>query len=74
MTLADVTSADLSDVIKALRKSPGTKPTGSVMINSYNGNTYGGVDIQLSVKGTKGTPTLVSEPVNPFCQKSVGRH
>ncbi|KAJ3362688.1 hypothetical protein GGF32_005710 [Allomyces javanicus] len=67
--MADVTLANLNDIIKTLCKSPDIKPMGSVMINSYNGNTYGGVDLQLTVKAKKGSPTLVTDLVYPLCQK-----
>ncbi|KAJ3348371.1 hypothetical protein GGF32_006248 [Allomyces javanicus] len=71
LALADVTSANFDNVLQVLRKSPDIKmnPTDSIMIKSYDGNTYSGADMQFMVRANKGTPTLVTDPVYPLCQK-----
>ncbi|KAJ3368252.1 hypothetical protein GGF31_006482 [Allomyces arbusculus] len=70
MALADVTSANWNTVLDVVRASPDihTNPMDAVVINSWNGDTYGGVNIQLAVTSTGGAVTLLTAPAYPLCQ------
>ncbi|KNE69533.1 hypothetical protein AMAG_14098 [Allomyces macrogynus ATCC 38327] len=69
MVLAGVTSANWEQVLGVVRASPGinVNPTDAVIVDSWNTDTYGGVDLQLTVSGTGDAVTLVTAPAYPLC-------
>ncbi|KNE63659.1 hypothetical protein AMAG_08762 [Allomyces macrogynus ATCC 38327] len=73
MALADVTSANWESVLNVVRASPDIKinPMDAVVINSWNSDTYGGVNLQLTVSSTSGAITLLTGPAYPLCQTPV---
>ncbi|KAJ3351861.1 hypothetical protein GGF32_004054 [Allomyces javanicus] len=73
MTLADVTSANWNTALDAVRASPDikTNPMDSVVMNSWNGDSYGGVNLQLTVTSTGGAVSLLTAPAYPLCQAAA---
>ncbi|KAJ3367478.1 hypothetical protein GGF31_007480 [Allomyces arbusculus] len=73
MALADVTSANLSEVADVVRKSPDIKlnPVDAVQIRSWNGDTYGSVDLQMTVSATTSAITMSMVPALPLCQNTT---
>ncbi|KNE63657.1 hypothetical protein AMAG_08760 [Allomyces macrogynus ATCC 38327] len=70
MALADVTSANTDAAADVVRKSPDIKlnPVDTVVINSWNSDTYGNVDLQLTVSATTSAVTMRMGPAFPLCQ------
>ncbi|KAJ3353870.1 hypothetical protein GGF32_002774 [Allomyces javanicus] len=80
LALADVTSATWNTALTVVRASADIKlsPTDAVFINSWDGNAYGGVNLQLTVSATSGAISLLPDlpgvqtaPVYPLCQTPV---
>ncbi|KAJ3358181.1 hypothetical protein GGF32_000687 [Allomyces javanicus] len=76
LILADATQANWADVVNAVRASTAVNPNplDAVVINSWDGNDYGGVALQLNVRATSDTITnagitLLSGPAYPLCQQ-----
>ncbi|KNE64844.1 hypothetical protein AMAG_10179 [Allomyces macrogynus ATCC 38327] len=80
MELAAVTAANWAAVVKAVGKdtSLSLNPTDAVIIGSWNGDSYAGSNLQLTVRkdaaGTiyNGGITLVTAAHYPLCQPAVG--
>ncbi|KNE64849.1 hypothetical protein AMAG_10184 [Allomyces macrogynus ATCC 38327] len=70
MALADVTSANTDAVADVVRKSPDIKlnPVDAVLVRSWNGDTYGNVDLQMTVSATTSAVTMRMRPAFPLCQ------
>ncbi|KAJ3368251.1 hypothetical protein GGF31_006481 [Allomyces arbusculus] len=70
LTLADVTWATWDAVPSAVRAIPDLQnnPTAAVIINSWNGDPYNDVTLQLSVSPRNGAVTTLTEPAFPLCQ------
>ncbi|KNE57538.1 hypothetical protein AMAG_03238 [Allomyces macrogynus ATCC 38327] len=78
LTLADVTQANWADVVNAVRASTAVNPNplDAVVVNSWDGNDYGGVALQLNVRATSDTITnagitLLNAPAYPLCQQAA---
>ncbi|KNE63658.1 hypothetical protein AMAG_08761 [Allomyces macrogynus ATCC 38327] len=80
LALADVTSGNWNTALTVVRASADIKlsPTDAVFINSWDGNAYGSVNLQLTVSATSGAISLLPDlpgvqtaPVYPLCQTPV---
>ncbi|KAJ3367476.1 hypothetical protein GGF31_007478 [Allomyces arbusculus] len=73
MALADVTAVNLNDLADMVRKSPDIKlnPVDSVLVNSWNGDTYGNVDLQMTVSATTSSVMMGMGPAFPLCQNTT---
>ncbi|KAJ3365098.1 hypothetical protein GGF32_000278 [Allomyces javanicus] len=69
MKLADVTLANLDDMIKVMRKSPDIKMNPMDSVSSWSGDSYGGVDLQMTVRANKGAVALVTALAYLTCQR-----
>ncbi|KAJ3353869.1 hypothetical protein GGF32_002773 [Allomyces javanicus] len=70
MALADVTSANTNAAADVVRKSPDIKlnPVDAVLVRSWNGDTYGNVDLQMTVSATTSAVTMRLGSAFPLCQ------
>ncbi|KAJ3368253.1 hypothetical protein GGF31_006483 [Allomyces arbusculus] len=78
LALADVTSENWSTALAVVRSSADMKlsPTDAVFINAWNGDAYGGINLQLTVSATSGAISLLPDPAGmgpayPLCQTPV---
>ncbi|KAJ3368254.1 hypothetical protein GGF31_006484 [Allomyces arbusculus] len=73
MALADVTPANLNEVADMVRKSPDTNlnPVDAVLVNSWNGDTFGNVDLQTTVSATTSAVMMRMGQAFPLCQGST---
>ncbi|KAJ3355516.1 hypothetical protein GGF32_001979 [Allomyces javanicus] len=74
LVLADATADNWAEVVNAILASGAVQSTDAVVISSWNGNNYGGANLQLNLKtSASGTVTnagisTLAAPAFPLCQ------